>query len=633
MRHPQKILLLCVAVLASSCDVLKTEDEEGTRGRGAQAFDPYSSSASGAISLSLLGFNGCAMLPTGEPVSRGSLELEDLDSYPDTCTPLNSGIPLGAPVEPTARFTISSGAMYFLREFSVVDALVNVHTDYNDRRTPVGWIRKESRFKNLDWSGLSVGRDEWRRWGPGSYVRETFYENAAWMLSTDDTFLIEVADADGNVRVSETYSRKDFLSETPVTGRTRVSWGVFGVGRPEYPGDPEMHSLPDGTPYFLTAAKVSFANSTNPFKSFRMPDLTGEGFIRVTWSQLPEEPFLFPVTFVKELDKEATCFKLDANGLATNEQVPCGFGLSQQVHINKPANGKYFEPGETVDFLISLNDGDGNGLHSRDLMPSYNQYIADQSNGLAYFNEWMILTYRDTSASESGFKVVGPLHELQAMRGSYALPYYSFPETSEPKFFVEPGLLQAIAGYKDMQPSTRYGVTLPADAKPGTYAVVLKGRRYFMGERLNRMDPFFFQVGQEKPTTYPGDIGNCQVCHNGVSSLNNLHHGASVDHVELCKTCHIDSSNGHISDLIHRLHMGSNKYKQSKADCRMCHLTREPAVRPSLAACGSCHVSVHGTDYFDLKFQEPEQTPNANGNCANACHAVTPPSQHILPGQ
>lgn len=635
MKHQRKILVLCVAVLASACNVFTTEDAEGTRGRGAQAFDPYSSSASGAISLSLLGFNGCAMLPTGEPVTRGSLALP---GYPDECPSVNEGFPTDSStqpksVEPTAKLTLTAGATYFLREFTVMDSLINAHTDYNDRRTPAAWIRKQSRFKSLDWSGLTVGRDEWRRQGPDSYLRETFYENAAWMLSNDDTFTLEVFDADGNMRVSETYGRKEFLAENPVTGRTRVSWGVFGVGRPEFPGDTTMHPVADTPSYFLTGVKVSLANSTNPFKSFRMPDVTGEGYIRVTWSLMPKEPFYFPVTFVKELDKGATCYKLDDKGFATTESVPCGFGLTQQVHINKPPNGKFFMPGETVDFQISLNDGDGHALHPRDLMPSFNDYMSGNSNGLAYFNEYMLLTYRDASSSESGFKVVGPLQDLKPVTNINAPPYFTFPKTSEPKYFVEPGLLRAVAGYTDMQPATRYGVTLPADAKPGTYAILLKGHRYYLGERLNRLDTFFFQVGQEKQTSYPGNIGNCQVCHNGVSSLNNLHHGLSVDNVEACSTCHMDESVGYMSDLMHRLHMGSRKYKQSKADCRVCHLSRESAVRPSLAACGSCHPNVHGSEYFDLKFEEPQNTPNAYGNCANACHVATTPTQHILPGQ
>jgi hypothetical protein len=571
------------------------------------------------------------MLPNGEPVSRGSLSLP---GYPDECQRLNDGIPLRPAAPPSARFKVTAGGLYFLREFTATDTVINAHMDFNDRRTPATWIRKQSRFKNLDWTGLTVGRDEWRSMGAPTFMRETFYENAAWMLSDDDTFTLEVFDGDGTVRAKEVYSRRDLLAENSTTGRTRVSWTIDGLARPNYPGEPEPHISPDfGRLTYKTLVKASFANSTNPFKSFRMPQLSGEGFIRLTWSLLPQEPFLFPVTFVNEPDREATCYKLGADGLATNERVPCGFGLTQKVHFNTPSNGKFYMPGEQVDFLLSLQDGDGNSLHPRDQLPSYNEFMREESNGIAYFNSWMLVAYRDGSSTESGFKVVGPLQDLAVGNGTYKQPYFAYPELSAPKFFVEPGVQRVISGFLDSKQPTRYAVPLPADAKPGTYAVLLKGHRTFMGERLNRLEPFFFQVGQEKPTTYPGKVGNCQLCHNGVNSLVNLHHGMSVDHVESCKTCHFDESVGHISSNVHSIHMNSRKYKQAKTDCTVCHLTRESAVRPSLVACNSCHVTAHGNEYFDLKFENLENTPNAYGNCANACHAITTPAAHHLPAR
>lgn len=629
--HP-KILLLSIVVLASGCDVFTTTDVEGTRGRGAKAFDPYSSSASGAISLSLLQFKGCAILPNGLPVTRGTLNLPD---YPDKCVNLTEGQPLAAPSEPTERFNVTPGALYFLRELTAVDTVFGQHTNYNDRHAPASWIRKQSLFKDLDWSGMTVGRDEWRSYNNrGTFQRETYFENAAWMLSDDDTFQLEVLDADGTVRSSTTYNRKDFLAENAVTGRTRVSWSVVGLTRPLFPGDNVEHVDPDygPAPTYQTTVKVSLANSTNPFNTFRMPQLTGEGFIRVTWSLMPEKPFLFPVTFVPEQSRDASCYKLDANGLATSERVPCGFGLDQKVSVARPANGKFFMPGDTVDFRVSLRDGDGNGLHPRDGLPTFNEYMGDKSNGFAYFNEFMLTTFRDVSSSETGFKVVGPLQDIRATYGTYQTPYFAYPNSSEPFYFLYPNATHLPRG-ADVMPPTQWSVTLPENAKPGTYAIYVKGHRNFMGERLNRMDPFFFQVGQEKATTYPGRVGNCQICHNGVNSLSNLHHGLSVDHVEACTVCHTDETVGFMPDVIHRIHMGSRKYEKNKADCTLCHLTRESTLRPSMQACGSCHVQVHGADYFDLKFEKLQNTPNSYGNCANACHAVTPPAQHILPAR
>ncbi|OJT18528.1 hypothetical protein BO221_41485 [Archangium sp. Cb G35] len=632
MKSLPKILLLPLVALVASCDLFNVEDSEGTRGRGAKAFDPYSSSASGAISLSLMAFNGCAILPNGEPVTRGDLDPATFP-YPDQCEFLNDGFfGLGPSRPPSARLTLVRNSLYFLRELSLMDALVNsAHMNFADKQAPATWMRKHSRFKSLDWSGLTVGRENWKSLGFGSFQREVFYENAAWMLSNDDTLKVEVIDAGGTIRTTQTYGRQEFLAENPVTGRTRASWMTTGVGAPRFPGDTEPQPGSYNPPVYHTGVKVSFANSTNPFKTFRTPDISGEGAIRVTWSLMPDEPFLFPVTFVSEQDRESTCYELDADGLATDKAVPCGFGLEQQLRINKPGNGKYFLPGDTLDLLVSLQDGDGHGLHPRDLMPSWNDFMGGSSNGLGYFNDRMLLNFRDTSSTESGFKVVGPLQDLKTVYGTYSLPYFSYPVSGEPQFYVTPGMPDAFPGYAAAKQPTRYSVKLSDDAKPGTYMVMLKGHRAVDGERLNRLDSFFFQVGQEAPTTYPGRVGNCQSCHNGVNSLDNLHHGMSVDNVEACKTCHFEPQVGHVSDFMHRMHMSSRKYKQSKSDCTFCHLTRESAVRPSLVACNSCHINSHGTEYFDVLYEDLQNTPNAYGNCANACHGVTPPTGHILP--
>ncbi|WP_246357895.1 hypothetical protein [Pyxidicoccus fallax] len=623
---------LLVLAHAAGCNLLDTSDAEGTRGRGARAFDPYASSASGAISLTLLSFKGCAILPNGSPVTKGNLALPE---YPATCHDLTAGYPLSPDrAEPTARMTVTAGELYFLREFSVMDAVSGEHTDYTDRRKAAAWASRVSDFKDLDWSGLTIGQDDWRQMDLGAFRRETFYENAAWMLSTDDTLTLDVLDADGNVRVSQTYLRTDFLSESSSAGRTRVSFTVGSIARPTFPGDPVAVPAYEGEDInYTSAVKVSFANSTNPFKSFAMPALNGEGVIRVTWSLLPKKPFLFPVTFVPKRELPSTCFELGADGLPTDVPTTCGFGLTQKLQLARPQNGNYHQPGESVDFVVSLQDGDGHALHPRDSMPSYADYMySGTSNGLAYFNSYMLVNWRDSSTSESGFKVVGPLQDLKVVNGAHTPPYFAYPEASEPAYYVHPAAPFRPGG-ADHRPPTRYSVKLPENAKPGTYAILLKGHRDFMGERLSRMDPFFFQVGQTQPTTYPGRIGNCQVCHNGANSLSNVHHGVSVDHVETCKTCHHDESVGHVSDFMHKIHMNSRKYAQNKGDCTLCHLTRESTLRPSLIACAGCHPGTHGDEYKDLEFEPLSSPTSIYGNCANACHVTTPPAEHVLPAR
>lgn len=180
--------------------------------------------------------------------------------------------------------------------------------------------------------------------------------------------------------------------------------------------------------------------------------------------------------------------------------------------------------------------------------------------------------------------------------------------------------------------STRYMRPLPEDAESGTYVALVKFHRYFGGERVAKLKPYFFQVGTPERTVYPGRVGNCQICHRGVLSLDNLRHGLSVDHVESCKACHSYETErgGRFPVFIHKIHSRSSRYPAARNDCTMCHLTRESATRPSLDLCMTCHPSAHGDEFFASKFVNGVE-PSRFGNCAQSCHGDTPPQLHILP--
>ncbi|MGA9522511.1 MAG: hypothetical protein WBV82_13670 [Myxococcaceae bacterium] len=656
--HLIRAALAALLVVGTGCNLFNTTDAEKSLGRGAESFDPYLSSQSGAIALSLNQFKGCTVLPDGRLVTKGDSKLGILAKYPDTCFFEFGGSEALSPVEPTATMDVLANQTYFLGQFSVMDEVIERYDGqlecqhladkseakrqcqrevqvarFNDRNAPGVWIRKHSLFKDLDWSGLSFGREDWRTNNPPEYIRETFYENAAWMLKRDDSLLIEVIDPDGTTRASQKYDRNDFLAENSYSGRTRMSWIVNHVKKPEFPGDPVPHIEGEMAPVGITIARVSFSSSTNPFKTFKTPDLRGEGVIRVTWSQMPNQPFVFPVNFVDKRDLAPTCYKMGEDGFATNEPTACDFGLNQEVVFDAPANGKFYVPGETVEFIVSLRDGSGNGLHPKDHLPTIGAYRNGQSNGLLYFNEFLLWTMREMAGTESGFKLAGPLDQMR-LPVTATPPYFAYPGSSEAQYYLEVApLVLAVPGGSDAPVPTRYKVVLPEDAKPGTYALYLKGHRSFLGERLNRMDPFFIQVAQEEKTQFPNRVGNCQICHRGVISMTNIMHGMDVDFVEGCKSCHTERIVGQVADFVHRIHATSQKYPVAKSDCTMCHLTRESAVTPSMVSCGGCHNGMHGSEYFDLQFQENNVIPNAYTNCANACHALpdNTPRNHILP--
>jgi ribosomal protein L31 len=394
------------------------------------------------------------------------------------------------------------------------------------------------------------------------------------------------------------------------------------AGPPQFPGDVTPHAIPggEGGPTFRTTVRMDLVGSTNPFKTFRVEGLKGDGAIRVTWSQLPKQPFYFPVTYVSQAEVAPTCQDNAGNPVA------CGFGLDPEMQLTTPHNGKgYYEPGEAFDLLVRLKDGDGNMLHPPGSLPSYRQLFDDQSNGLLYTTMPHIATFLEADTG-SGIQVAGPLQNLTTWRDTKEPAPY-FKVTPHQLDFASPlASFGFIPGLLDAHWPTRQTISLPQDAKPGTYVALVKAHRAFMGERLTKTEAVFFQVGQTEPTTYPGQVGNCQICHRGVLSLDNLRHGLSVDHVEGCKVCHTNA----ISREIHQLHVRSDKYKASKSDCTMCHLTRESAVRPSVDVCSSCHPSVHGSEYFATQFST-DSIPNRFGNCAQSCHANTVPNSHILP--
>jgi hypothetical protein len=446
----------------------------------------------------------------------------------------------------------------------------------------------------------------------------------------DDTFTIEVLDQGGVVRTSATYKRADLFVETPDAGHSRMAWRMENVGPPRFPGDKEIHPLQTRPgrlvqfPTSRTLARLDVSGNTNPFNTFTIPDLHGDGALRVIWSQLPNEPFYFPVTFVSPEEVPSTC--TDDQG----QPKPCAFGLDPQLDFAPPSNGVYYEPGETVSAYVTLRDSLGNRLHPPDLLPSVGEILNDQANGIVV--TLLANTSSTTEADSTPMVTVsGPLQKMQVSSAPIdAPPFFARPF---PFPFIEDLATSHIGPslYATKVP-TRFSITLPADAKPGTYVALIKFSRFFMGERVAKTKPFFFQVGQKELTTYPSQVGNCQICHRGVISLDNLRHGLSVDHVEACKSCHLYASDsiGRLQEWIHRIHVRSPRFNAGRNDCTLCHLTRESATRPSVSVCSSCHPGFHGSEFFDAAFSQ-RGVPNRFGNCAQSCHVEQLPSNHILP--
>ena len=642
MSNPKSLApwVCLLSICAAGCDLFNTSDDEQVAGRGAAAFDPYVGQTSGAVKLGLQQYNGCAVGANGTPFGKGSANIP----YPEECESFLA--PVGAesiPAASLAPMQILSGTTYFLDKLSLVQIAEDLHTDLNNVEPVAAWMRTQSRFAGLNWSGLGVQSEDWRYDSlppgfPADYPRtassEVMFGNAAWQLDRSQTFTVEILDADGELRGEPVvYRRDEFLGEGARGGHTRLSWRAAGLETPRSQNDRRPAATvtnpeyPQAVVNTQTTVRIEFVGLTSPLeqsKRIRVPSgLGGDGALRVTWSALPNQPLYFPVTFIDPTQRPADCYEK-----GTEARVPCSFGLAPEVGFSVPANGEFFAPGETVEFTVSYRDEDGNYLHPATHLPSLNDFMRGTSNGLQYYLEPQESRMREVSGAMI-INVAGPRHEMKPYYELGDRPYFSTQGTLElPSSLPAQGI--ANGGGEFLFP-TRYRVPLPEDVKPGTYSLTVQASRAWMGERFAKQRTFTFQVGTAQATEYRNKIGNCQICHRGTVSLDNVLHGESVDNVENCRSCHDVTFGKSIAKSVHEVHMPSDSYEMDKADCTVCHLTRDSAVRPSMNGCVSCHQGLHGNTYFDLQFASFTSSLSEFSNCAQACHVKSVPSGHILP--
>lgn len=627
--------LASIGLLATACDLFKP-GQNPLDGAGPRAMEPYAGRASGALRLGLQLYNGCGVLGDGRSTGPGSLAADAGSAftypYPATCTPL---VGPTRPATASKPMPVVAGVPYFLDQLTVAE-VSSLHTNPADLRAPLTWIKTASPFKNLDWRETAVVNDEWSgdRALIGGFTREVRYGGAAWMRVDDDTFLVEILDAEGNVVASMDYPRDSFALWNPVGGHTQFSFRYGAVGKPEFLGDARLNAVPTQPvggasvrpPSFRTLARLDVEVQAQPHqRTFVIPEeLRGQdGVARVTWSQLPDEPFYFPLSFTHpEEPSFPQCWSP-----ADAERVPCDFGIQPKLTATAPANGEAYEPGETFHLLMKFQDGAGNLLHPPDALPSYNDFMAGNSNGLLYQYSAHNGTFGER-AVWSSMSVQGPLHMMKPFYGPEGTRGWfsqwgrgSLPNGAAPN--------NSVTGAREIAGETRWPVELPVDAVAGTYVALLKGNRQFMGERTVRTATFYFQVGQAKRTAFPQRVGNCDICHMGPTSLSNISMGMDTGAVEACKACHGAST----TRFIHQVHMQSAHYPVRKNDCTVCHLKYEGAIRASLITCTACHMQAHAAQFFDQAFtaETTSDVPNLQSACGVVCHEMNPPTAHIIP--
>lgn len=298
--------------------------------------------------------------------------------------------------------------------------------------------------------------------------------------------------------------------------------------------------------------------------------------LRLRWNRLPEQEYVVQVE--REPAHEAD------------------FGGGFQVAIeaaSTPANGTFYEPGETASFRMVFRDGQGHRLTPPGELPTYADYVAgDVESGLRYLDQtiqtrsYYALEHRESNLL---FVLSGPTNRLKTPQtvvdpGLFFLPQVPFATRSVDGFTAVaqtvPPVAVVFGGLGDpaiwqAPVSDVVTFTIPDDAEPGTYVAAVKARRDFAGEALNRGATLAFQVGQVQPTQFTPQT-QCSGCHNQQdrTDFGTLLHG--IDDQRACFGCHsslgIEFDNA-LDIRVHAIHDRSNRFEANIHDCSLCHVT------------------------------------------------------------
>ena len=429
-------------------------------------------------------------------------------------------------------------------------------------------LRESGEFSDLDWTGAELVDELWRPNADGTFLRQRFYRNAAWMKRTS-TFLLTPVDVTGAPTGSPIP-----ISAGDDDGRQSSDdgWVRRFVARQIAGPCPKRGDCTGAT--FTAQALVQWRFAQDVARVARPVPLSTRQF-RLYWSEQPARTRSVDVRFEGE------------------DKVPYGYGLQPQLEVvGRPRNGLFFQPREDVTVRMTLRDAAGRRLHEPGMLPSYGQFLRGEiPSGIQYFNftrtsqTYYALKHRDGTMA---LGLAGPVDRIQQTKTVMAggrVPTATTATVDNDGFVglmaAKPDYGTVFGGPNDREramPDT-HTFQLPADAPPGTYVIGFKARRVWGGEAVQRGTTIEIQVGQAERTNYQWKI-NCLGCHNGPSALATLNHG--IGDLRVCQACHAQLPNEPDSPIdwrIHMIHSRSNRFDAEVGRCSTCHTVQPRGVQ------------------------------------------------------
>ena len=477
-------------------------------------------------------------------------------------------------------------------------------------------------FARLDWRGVANEEQEFVLLAnpDGTFRRRRFFRDAAWM-KRDSELTVDQIDAHGR-RIGE---HMVVHTDSFFDRRLRAI---------QWTNDCRTVTDCTGAAAFEEEALVELRHAMHPEGTFAIA--SDAVALQLVWSLLPDQPYTIPVTQIAA--------------------PPFAYGVAVDLEAVTPsrADGTY-PPGANIAFRVALRDGAGHRLHPEGALPSYNEVVFDTDPaGIQYYRAFFdpTATYWRRKHRERMLmaQLIGPAQNVQPIRSIIDLDGFLDADNdvqltgtiARDGVFAEvhtfPTAHDLFGGAFDPDhaawaahvPDT-WTHHIPDDAPSGTYQLTLKGRRTYLGQDIPFTRSIEIQVGSLQRTEAVLNTGPCNSCHSGPSALGAVLH-ANADRAA-CAGCHAPLGfelEGPIYVRTHFIHSRSQRFDAPRAECAVCHLTRESIQRTSKSACLSCHRKYPP---WHVAMFGPIQSIYVGGGresfqqCTSACHRSHPHSR------
>jgi hypothetical protein len=355
-----------------------------------------------------------------------------------------------------------------------IDQIDLTATDRRPEDDGLHALMTRSAFAPLDWRGLSITFSDTARGLDGRPFLREIYRDALWMTG-DHRFTVTPLDGDGDSTGAA------ILLKTGGDQRA-IPVDDFPIRRPVVIRDHR-----DGLYQSEALFQLRNASSTVPaaHETFQMTADTRS--LDLVW-EAPAAP----------LSGETTARLRYRVPVVPAADPPFAYGFRFELEfVNPPPNGVY-APGEEVALAVTFRDGQGNRLHPPGSLPTYNEFRRGLASGLRYYDFYpSVLYFKDKN--KEGVLLIAFAGPEERVRQSYSevppeefgRPQQVVAETERdgyaciwqllpPANVLLGGLVDSTLWDTPVSDQIRFRV--PIDALPGTYRIVGKARRAYLGE-------------------------------------------------------------------------------------------------------------------------------------------------------